>query len=373
MIAGGGTGGHVYPALALADELVRRGTRRRDPVRRGARARGRVVPEAGYAIDLLPGRGLQRVSRSANVDARSPRHGRGVRARPRHRARRRPAWSSGSGATRRFRPWRPRLAASPRSCTSRTPPRVSRTASPSARCPRRGIAARDRRCAARSSPATRPGRDRAPCGRRPTARGVSVFGGSLGAGRINDAALGLYDRWRDRADVADAPRDGPRNHEACAAPGAAPARRPLQYELVGYEDHMDGSSPRTRVCRAGAMTVAELAAAGLPAVLVPLPGAPGDHQTAQRRRLGRRRSGGRRPGRRVRRHRLDSSSRRCSPTRTARRDVGRRRARWAAPTPPPASPTSSRRSHVAECDVPTASSTSTSPRASTSSGSAERG
>jgi UDP-N-acetylglucosamine--N-acetylmuramyl-(pentapeptide) pyrophosphoryl-undecaprenol N-acetylglucosamine transferase len=33
------------------------------------------------------------------------------------------------------------------------------------------------------------------------------------------------------------------------------------------------------VCRAGATTVAELAAAGVPSVLVPLPGAPGDHQT----------------------------------------------------------------------------------------------
>ena len=39
------------------------------------------------------------------------------------------------------------------------------------------------------------------------------------------------------------------------------------------------------VSRAGAMTVAELAAAGVPAVLVPLPGAPGDHQTANARVL----------------------------------------------------------------------------------------
>ena len=34
------------------------------------------------------------------------------------------------------------------------------------------------------------------------------------------------------------------------------------------------------VCRAGASTVAELAAVGLGAILIPLPGAPGDHQTA---------------------------------------------------------------------------------------------
>ena len=37
------------------------------------------------------------------------------------------------------------------------------------------------------------------------------------------------------------------------------------------------------VCRAGATTVSELMAVGLPAVLVPLPGAPGDHQTANAR------------------------------------------------------------------------------------------
>ncbi len=35
--------------------------------------------------------------------------------------------------------------------------------------------------------------------------------------------------------------------------------------------------------RAGANTVAELAVVGVPAILVPLPGAPGDHQTRQRR------------------------------------------------------------------------------------------
>jgi UDP-N-acetylglucosamine--N-acetylmuramyl-(pentapeptide) pyrophosphoryl-undecaprenol N-acetylglucosamine transferase len=39
------------------------------------------------------------------------------------------------------------------------------------------------------------------------------------------------------------------------------------------------------VCRAGAGTIAELTAAGVPAVLVPLPGAPSDHQTRNARTL----------------------------------------------------------------------------------------
>jgi UDP-N-acetylglucosamine--N-acetylmuramyl-(pentapeptide) pyrophosphoryl-undecaprenol N-acetylglucosamine transferase len=39
------------------------------------------------------------------------------------------------------------------------------------------------------------------------------------------------------------------------------------------------------VCRSGASTVAELAVTGTPSVLVPLPGAPGDHQTANARGL----------------------------------------------------------------------------------------
>jgi UDP-N-acetylglucosamine--N-acetylmuramyl-(pentapeptide) pyrophosphoryl-undecaprenol N-acetylglucosamine transferase len=56
---------------------------------------------------------------------------------------------------------------------------------------------------------------------------------------------------------------------------------------VPYEDHMETvyRAADLVVCRAGAMTVAELAVAGVPSVLVPLPGAPGDHQTANARVL----------------------------------------------------------------------------------------
>jgi UDP-N-acetylglucosamine:LPS N-acetylglucosamine transferase len=53
----------------------------------------------------------------------------------------------------------------------------------------------------------------------------------------------------------------------------------LDYRLVGYEEHMDAlyAGATLVVSRSGGMT-AELAVVGMPAVLVPLPGAPGDHQ-----------------------------------------------------------------------------------------------
>jgi UDP-N-acetylglucosamine--N-acetylmuramyl-(pentapeptide) pyrophosphoryl-undecaprenol N-acetylglucosamine transferase len=78
-------------------------------------------------------------------------------------------------------------------------------------------------------------------------------------------------------------RDWP---ELSAAPPELPPSG-LWYRQVPYEDHMPivYAACDVAVCRAGASTVAELTAVGLPAILVPLPGAPGDHQTANARAL----------------------------------------------------------------------------------------
>ena len=115
---------------------------------------------------------------------------------------------------------------------------------------------------------------------------LAVEGGSLGARRLNDAALGLARVWASRDDVTIYHVTGERNFagiereavELGLGPQASPETG-LDYRLVGYERQMPAllAACDFAVCRAGASTVAELAAIGTPSALVPLPGAPNDH------------------------------------------------------------------------------------------------
>jgi UDP-N-acetylglucosamine:LPS N-acetylglucosamine transferase len=121
---------------------------------------------------------------------------------------------------------------------------------------------------------------------------VAAFGGSLGARRLNEAVLGLADRWSGRGGVAIYHVVGTRDSEWAAAAAVELLGRQgtlggtgtagISYVQVPYEDHMElvYSAADVAVCRAGANTVAELTVTGTPSILVPLPGAPGDHQNA---------------------------------------------------------------------------------------------
>lgn len=99
---------------------------------------------------------------------------------------------------------------------------------------------------------------------RPT---LLVFGGSQGARSINQAALAAAPALR-RAGVQVLHVLGPKNTVDHEPPPGDP-----QYVLLPYVDRMDlaYAAADLVLCRSGAMTVAEVSAVGLPAVFVPLP------------------------------------------------------------------------------------------------------
>jgi len=101
---------------------------------------------------------------------------------------------------------------------------------------------------------------------------VLVNGGSQGSLRLNQLALDLAARWRDRDDVRILLKAGARTHDEIAAALASnPGRE--RVELVRYIDRMDHAyaAADVGIHRSGAGTVSELAAVGLPSVLVPVP------------------------------------------------------------------------------------------------------
>jgi UDP-N-acetylglucosamine--N-acetylmuramyl-(pentapeptide) pyrophosphoryl-undecaprenol N-acetylglucosamine transferase len=116
---------------------------------------------------------------------------------------------------------------------------------------------------------------------------IVAFGGSLGAWHINQSVVALAEMWRDRPGLALYHIVGDRDWEAMRAVAPAPSPNGLSYQQVQYQDHMElvYAAADVAICRAGATTVAELAVVGLPSVLVPLPGATHDHQTANARAL----------------------------------------------------------------------------------------
>ena len=97
---------------------------------------------------------------------------------------------------------------------------------------------------------------------------------------------GLVERWKDRQDLAIRHVIGRRDYGSYVVDAPGPGVDGLEYQVVEYEDRMGVllSAADIAVTRAGG-GVAELAAVGVPAVLVPLPIATRDHQTANGRFL----------------------------------------------------------------------------------------
>ena len=107
---------------------------------------------------------------------------------------------------------------------------------------------------------------------------VVVMTGSLGSGRVNAAVHDLADLWSERRDRTIVHVTGRRDYVEYLA--LKPLSEGLDYRVVAFGDMEElWGVADVAVCRAGAITVAELTALAIPSVLVPLPGAPHDHQT----------------------------------------------------------------------------------------------
>ena len=110
-----------------------------------------------------------------------------------------------------------------------------------------------------------------------------VFGGSRGARHLNTAMVDLYQRLSAVTDLKVLHIAGPGEAEQVRASlvEAAGGRQPAWYSVLDYVENMGDAIAASDlvVCRSGATTIAELTVLGRPALLVPYPYATGDHQT----------------------------------------------------------------------------------------------
>ena len=302
LVAAGGTGGHVFPGLALARTVVQHDPRA--TVRFAGTTRGietRAVPEAGFALDLLPVLPLsrrlsketllapfaavngtfaaRRLLRQHHFDVVCGMGGYitlpvAVAARLEgipvvlHEQNAVPGIANRLAA--RVAKW---IAVGVDAAAAAFPP--DRTVVVGN--PVRPELARLNRDALHTEAVAAFDLDR-------DRRTLFVFGGSQGSRRINQAVIAATASWPEPAAVQILHACGRRDEADVRAAWAEadPEARGLLVRIVPFVDRMDlaYAAADLALTRAGAITVAELTAAGVPAVMVPLPHATADHQAA---------------------------------------------------------------------------------------------
>jgi UDP-N-acetylglucosamine--N-acetylmuramyl-(pentapeptide) pyrophosphoryl-undecaprenol N-acetylglucosamine transferase len=282
VIAAGGTAGHVVPALAVAAALRADGAR--VVFVGGERAEAELVQQAGFELRPIAVEGLSRTNplRAARAALKA---GAAVRAADRILGELRPAAVLGGGgyvagpvglaAVRRRIPLVLTEADSHLGLTNRLLARFAARV-----CLAFPIEGRSGdRYLVTGRPVPPPATDRAAARERfglaPHERCVLVFGGSLGARSINEAAIAAF----TSPDFRVLHAAGRRDFEALRPRVPGP-----WYDLHPYLDRFGEALLACELCvaRAGG-SIFEIAAHGRPAVLVPYPHATGDHQTTNAR------------------------------------------------------------------------------------------
>jgi UDP-N-acetylglucosamine--N-acetylmuramyl-(pentapeptide) pyrophosphoryl-undecaprenol N-acetylglucosamine transferase len=285
VIAGGGTGGHLYPGIAVARELLRRVPDAR--VSFAGTARGleaRIVPKEGFDLDLVRSAGLKGRSALARIRGAAlvPM---GVLDAWRLLARRRPdvvmgvgGYSSGpvvlAAAIRRV----PTLVLEQNAVPGLTNRLLAPWVRAAAVTYEQTLSFFGRRGFVAGNP-VRPEFFRTDFDVRPSnLRRVLILGGSQGAHAINVAMVAAAPQLVRRcADVALVHQTGERD-AALVREGYRSAGIPARAEPFLDPVAREMAEADVVICRAGATTLAELAALGRPAVLVPFPGATDAHQ-----------------------------------------------------------------------------------------------
>jgi UDP-N-acetylglucosamine--N-acetylmuramyl-(pentapeptide) pyrophosphoryl-undecaprenol N-acetylglucosamine transferase len=287
LIAAGGTGGHIYPGIAVAKEIMRRDSA--SVVRFVGTARGletRLVPNAGFELSLIESAGLKNVSLVAKL--------RGLLLLPK----------SFLAARRVIREFRPDIVVGAGGYVSgpvllaasrmRLPTLVMDSNALPGFTNRRLAWFVDK--AAVSFAAALPyfrGKGvltgnpvrseffEIPVKQRDPGRvALLLFGGSQGARAINDAMVGALPKLSSRKEVLRVTHQTGEAEFEKVRRGYERAGWSDNVEVKPYIDDMMSEFAKADliISRAGATTTAELVAAGKAAIMIPFPLAADDHQ-----------------------------------------------------------------------------------------------
>src|SRR6185295_17748167 len=300
LIAAGGTGGHIYPGIAVAQEIMRRNAK--TMVRFVGTARGlesRLVSQAGFELTLIDSSGLKNVRLAARV--------RGLAMLPK-------SFLSTMSLLREFKPdvvvgaggyvsgpvvltaalsKRPTLVMESNALPGWTNRVLARFVDRAVVSFEEALPFFRGKAVVTGNPVRREFFEIPKKTRNPNEFSILVFGGSQGARAINEAMIAALPRLLKTSPVAlrikhqTGPNDLERVQSAYRNTGwttEIDVRQAdsLSYvvEVRSYIDNMVDDFARADlvVCRAGATTTAELIAAGKAALIIPFPFAADDHQ-----------------------------------------------------------------------------------------------
>jgi UDP-N-acetylglucosamine--N-acetylmuramyl-(pentapeptide) pyrophosphoryl-undecaprenol N-acetylglucosamine transferase len=294
MIAGGGTGGHVFPAVAVAEAV-----QRLDDVdivfvgtARGVEAR--VVPAGGWRLELLDiepmkGGGWTKALRAAIVATRATRTALGIVRRTAPRAVLSVGgYASGPAALAAAILGVPVAVLEPNSTVGL----ANRLLAPFAKCAFlawEDAAPRFRAAAVRQyGVPLRAGFSPTPCASgRPAAR-ILVMGGSQGAAALNERLPEAVARLKLRGRSVEVLHQAGRGRDGAVRDAYASAKVERATVVAFIDDVAHAIADADLViARAGAGTIAEITAIGRPSILVPFPRAADDHQAKNAEALAR--------------------------------------------------------------------------------------